>query len=380
MLRKWITNRNQYSLLKAELKNKLKENPTSIPTTEESRLILDIRDQTKTKNRNNVTRTTAYQEYFTFHPEVHWALLAHLVSRNAGWNMTDLKGEFLPRLLTPKEQIDFYLFLERGNWLIFQDAYPQLLLYEASKKKNIPLFHLLPHLNVSPFMESFWMHFWNNHSSSLLTTALIVNEQNYIESRVIRNEQYQKNVLDTVLFRLQDVFDLNHILIPYQTPGIKKTNLIGGTVHHFSSLEDRILLGKKLYLDLYSIKSRLNQIITWTEQYPHTGSRHDYWPLLFTKVKNTAPGPNQMLPHTPVDLNKNSPRIYSPNLEDAWKDWIHSSAEEGDWFKDMAMFALVKKKINPKEENVLNHYWNTIEKLEIAVFAKNFFTQRHSQN
>ena len=375
MLRKWITNHNHYSTLKAELKNIIKEKPISTLSKEEKKLILSIREKTKQKNRNNVTRTTAYLEYFKLYPEVHWSLLAHLVSRNAGWNMTDLKGEFLTRLLTPKEQNDFYLFLERGNWLIFQDAYPQLLLYEASKKQNTSLFHLLTHLNVSRFMEPFWMDFWKNQSSSLLTTALIINEQNYIESRVILNDQYQKNVLHTILFRLQDVFDLNHILIPYEMQSTKKTNFVGGTVHHFSSLEDRILLGKKLYHDLYSIKSRLNYIMSWTDQHPHTGSRHDFWPHLFTENKKTFPGSNQMLPHTPIEPNKNSPRIYSPNLKDVWEDWTHSAAEEGDWFKDMAMFPLVKKKINDKEENVLNHYWNTIEKLEIAVFAKKLFTR-----
>ncbi|MCA1009579.1 DUF2515 domain-containing protein [Halobacillus halophilus] len=375
MIRKWINNHNQYTTLKLELKNKLKEEPISNLSKEERKLIQSIRDKTKIRNKNNVTRTTAYLEYFKLHPEIHWCLLAHLVSRNAGWNMTDLKGEFLIRLLTPKEQNDFFLFLERGNWLIFQDAYPQLLLYEESKKQNVSLFHLLNHLNVSRFMEPFWVNFWKDKSSSLLTTALIINEQNYIESRVMLNDQYQKNVLHTILFRLQDVFDLNHILIPYETQSTKKVNFVGGTVHHFSSLEDRILLGKKLYHDLYSIKSRLKYIIIWAEQHPHTGSRHDFWPHLFTEIKKMFPDSNQMLPHTQIDLNKKSPRIYSPNLKDVWEDWTHSTAEEGDWFKDMKMFPFVKKKINDKEENVLNHYWETIEKLEIAVFAKKLFTR-----
>ncbi|MDR4948142.1 DUF2515 family protein [Neobacillus cucumis] len=46
--------------------------------------------------------------------------------------MTDLKGEFLTRLMTKKDRVLFFQFLERGNWLIFQDAYPQFLLYEES--------------------------------------------------------------------------------------------------------------------------------------------------------------------------------------------------------------------------------------------------------
>lgn len=45
-----------------------------------------------------------------------------MVSRNGGWNMTDLKGELLSHLLSESEQNDFFQFLERGNWLIFQDV------------------------------------------------------------------------------------------------------------------------------------------------------------------------------------------------------------------------------------------------------------------
>ena len=66
-----------------------------------------------------------------------------MVSRNGGWNMTDLKGGLLSRLLTKKEVESFFTFLERGNWLIFQDAYPQFLVYEESKKRGKNLFYLL---------------------------------------------------------------------------------------------------------------------------------------------------------------------------------------------------------------------------------------------
>lgn len=65
--------------------------------------------------------------------------------------MTDLKGEFLTKLLAKKERESFFHFLERGNWLIFQDVYPQFLLYEESLRQKRPMFYLLPHLNVSIF-------------------------------------------------------------------------------------------------------------------------------------------------------------------------------------------------------------------------------------
>ncbi len=87
-----------------------------------------------------MTRTRAYYQFYKRYPEIHWALLGHMVSRNGGWNMTDLKGDLYTKLLSEKDQFTFFSFLERGNWLIFQDVYPQFLLYEQSVKKSKNLF------------------------------------------------------------------------------------------------------------------------------------------------------------------------------------------------------------------------------------------------
>ena len=113
---------------------------------EDQQLLQSIRLKTKQLNVNNMTRTKAYLDFYTFHPEIHWAFLGHMVSRNGGWNMTDLNGEFLSRLMHEQSKQDFFSFLERGNWLIFQDAYPQFLLYEESKSQSRNLFYLLPYL------------------------------------------------------------------------------------------------------------------------------------------------------------------------------------------------------------------------------------------
>ena len=73
-------------------------------------LINHIKECTERLNKNNVTRTQAYLNFYLRHPEIHWALLGHLVSRNGGWNMTDLKGELLSNLLSGKEQQAFFFF------------------------------------------------------------------------------------------------------------------------------------------------------------------------------------------------------------------------------------------------------------------------------
>lgn len=47
--------------------------------------------------------------------------------------MTDLKGIYIQSCYLRKINL-LSFFLERGNWLIFQDVYPQFLLYEQSVK------------------------------------------------------------------------------------------------------------------------------------------------------------------------------------------------------------------------------------------------------
>lgn len=129
--------------IKKELRAKSKKFPQT-PSLNEKKIIEKIQLQTQELNVNNVTRTKAYLDFYLKHPEIHWAFLGHMVSRNGGWNMTDLKGGLLTRLLSRTEALNFFNFLERGNWLIFQDAYPQFLLYEESLRSGKNLFYLLP--------------------------------------------------------------------------------------------------------------------------------------------------------------------------------------------------------------------------------------------
>ena len=119
---------DSYSDVKKDLKKKLKSKSSGLlPSLSENdkQRIHYIREQTKQHNQNNVTRTWAYYNFYLEHPEIQWALLGHMVSRNVGWNMTDLKGDLLTKLLSERDQKAIYSFLERGSWFIFQDVYPQ---------------------------------------------------------------------------------------------------------------------------------------------------------------------------------------------------------------------------------------------------------------
>ena len=335
---------------------------------EDKRILQQINDQTKLFNLNNVTRTKAYLDFYNRYPEVHWALLGHMVSRNGGWNMTDLKGSLLSRLLTKKEVESFFAFLERGNWLIFQDAYPQFLVYDVSMKKKQNLSYLLHHLHVSVFMETLWNHFWYERDSYLLTVGLIINEQSYLESRVIKNPIYQKEVFNTLEFKLQDLLSMNHILLPFNENG--KVKFVGQTLHHFQNLHERILLGKRLYNILFRNSQQLQLTKLWANANPHTGSRKDYWPHLFNDVDDEFPTRLLKTRLKSCQLLPGYSRFYSPQLEFIWKNRKHPSAEIEDWYEDWNVLYYLQDSTDQIDGEIEHEYCKTLEKMELAAITK----------
>ncbi|NYF24863.1 DUF2515 family protein [Sporosarcina sp. JAI121] len=361
-------------LIKAKLKN---YESVSIPEEQylswgDQELLRKIRLKTKQLNVNNVTRTKAYLDFYIFRPEIHWAFLGHMVSRNGGWNMTDLKGEFLSKLMDEQSIEDFYSFLERGNWLIFQDAYPQFLLYEESLFQSRNLFYLLSYLNVSAFMEVIWNHFWEESDSYILAIALIINEQSYLEKRIVQNPIYKKKVFQTFEFVLQDLLSFNQILFPFTRNGhsTEKASLTGLTLHHFGSLHERIRLGKDLYQLLFNDAELLEKAYRWATIHPHTGSRKDYWPDVFNDVHEGVPGMALTRRLKYCQLRKGALRLYSPKLEFAWKNVIQSSVERGDWFEHWRIINYLIEEKNLVNGKVEGEYCETLEKLEIAAIAK----------
>ena len=341
------------------------------PSEEERKIIHEIKEKTEALNINNITRTKAYLDFYKKHPEIEWAFLAHMVSRNGGWSMTDLKAELLTRLLTKKEISSFFSFLERGNWLIFNDAYPQLLLYEESLKRKKPLFRLLPHFDVSIFIETVWDYYWKASNSSLLTIGLIINEQNYIENRIIQSQKYIKDVFSTLEFEIQDFLSFNQILFPYIDYGM--TKLAGQTVNQFESLHERIQLGKRLYAILFD-KEVLKKVEEWAMAHPHTGSRKDYWPDIFNDVHEGIPGIKYHIKLSSCKLKFGARRIYSPSLKDVWKNVKHPEAEDGEWFSDFKVLEYLSGLDGPSIGNIEYEYCQTLEKLELAAFAKKIFS------
>ncbi|MFE8702080.1 DUF2515 family protein [Cytobacillus sp. FJAT-54145] len=288
--------------------------PFVTTSSEERKIIRTIREQVFIHNENNVTRTSAYLKYFLRNPNVHWAFLAHMVSRNGGYYMTDLKSSFFKDIIPSHEQKRYFLFLERCNAYIFQDAFPQLLLYEYCVKVNKPMFHLLKGFNVSSFMIPLWESFFNNKNSEAITIGMIINEQKMLGERVLKILYQSHSVLDELPYKLQETLGLTTVLFPYRSKQSERYKLYGQEVKNFSDVDERITIGKKLYQILFS-KYVFESSFQFANHNVHTGSRKDYWGWLFTN-----------------DEHSKEEKIYSPPLFHAWSNVEHSFRQKQDWF------------------------------------------------
>lgn len=179
-------------------------------------------------NADNLTRTAFYLDYWRAHPEVPWALLAHLVSRNAGYQMTDLRrhiercqrgrrwlallgGRFAPAARAEHAFGQLVRFLEAGNYLIFHDAYPQLAAYAAAKQAYLStgcrtaarVIDGLGAEGIDPMILGAWRRFFEEGARCgffrdmtererisapavvRMALASVVNEQSYLEDRLL---------------------------------------------------------------------------------------------------------------------------------------------------------------------------------------------------
>jgi hypothetical protein len=282
--------------------------------TDENSLLQNIENITNVKNIDNVSRTSAYQGYYQKHKDIQWSFLASMVSRNAGWNMCDLEGDLFPEILEPSVRQRLFLTYERANWLIFKDAYPQLLLYHYSTKLKKPMFHLLEFFHVSSFMQREWMLYWHSRDSRRLMNALIVNEQNVIQVPVIKNHLYQRKVFHTAMFSFQDWFHFSSALFP-----TCNGELFGASVNGFKSIDKRIDLGKRLANILFNPRL-YPDFFEFAIRTAHTGSRHDYEQYFPYRKRRETPFLRMTYPVVKHHIHK-------------WTDWSLRKKIKSKWFE-----------------------------------------------
>ena len=236
----------------------------------QDKILQDIFFYTDKYNVDNISRTKAYMNFYRKYPEIRWAFLASMVSRNAGWNMCDLEGAVLSKALSTSYRHHLFLTYEVANYLIFRDAFPQLLLYHYSTKYKQSMFHLYHYFSISSFMKQEWEVFLNERDENRLMTSLIINEQNVIHHPVIRYPFFRKNVFQSRLFLLQDMLHFSTVLFP-----TVQGELYGASVHQFKNVTSRIQLGKILACILFN-KEKYPDFYQFAIKTEHTGSREDY--------------------------------------------------------------------------------------------------------
>ncbi|WP_062046864.1 DUF2515 family protein [Bacillus sp. JCM 19034] len=242
-----------------------------------------IKHKTDKANIDNISRTTFYLKYYKTHPEIRWALLASSVSRNAGWNITDLASKWFQGLLPIHKRTLLFHTYERANWTIFADAYPQLLWYEYTKKtKEIDL-TILQKLNVSQFMQKEWLHFIEKRDEERLCIALIINEQFVIQQTVIDQELYRKKVFSTALYWLEEHAHFSYVLFP-----TLDGRIYGYYIRQFPKVEKRIALGKHL-MNLLFHPEVSRELYEFASQVIPIGSRKEYRRFLNWRSANTSP-------------------------------------------------------------------------------------------
>ncbi|MCY8938532.1 DUF2515 family protein [Peribacillus frigoritolerans] len=342
------------SRLQKELFQPVDESKAFFP--EEAALIKSIRTETAALNRNNITRTQAYLAFYNRNPEVHWAFLAHMVSRNGGYHMTDLKSSNMTHLLDRAERQKFFLFLERANSAIFADAFPQLLLYEHSKQKELPLRRYLPVFRISRFMAPIWESFIEEPHSPLLTTALIINEQRMLQERILKRTRHGE-ILRRLDFQLQEYLGFMKVIFPYANKQKGLHSLTGLTVERFADPKQRIETGKLLYGLLFQHPVVFRGVGHFTKEIPHTGSREDYWASIYTSDGSTS----------------KDDKIYSPTLHDAWKDQLFFPPHSFDWFTNESYMEDLRSLPIIKKEDLTNEVLENVKQLKTLNGMKAIF-------
>ena len=212
------------------------------------------------RNRDNVARTESYLELYAYTvanpPDLPWLLMAHLVSRNAGYWMSDLAARIERKPEEASGLENLFLLLERANFLIFHDAW----------------YHVLHHLmrraldfdRVPRFMREAWArHATDPSRERELVLDLVTNEQNYIEHRVVHAPRFEVGMMMIGLIEASG--KERPIRFPYSTAEIR----VGG----FAQLQRRILTGQRIFDEVLADRERRRRIFEWASERPHTGDR-----------------------------------------------------------------------------------------------------------
>jgi hypothetical protein len=223
------------------------------------------------RNEDNVTRTESYLELYAFTrdhpPELPWLLMAHLVSRNGGYLMSDVARQLARGngIFTPAALEQLFLFLERANFLIFWDAWHHVVHVLLGRAGA------LAPPRTSRFMIDAWRRFdarprpdeaADTHARDLVRD-LVTNEQNLIERRVVHGARFAA-ARAIVAFAEATASD-RPLALPLTSAEIR--------VGEFARLERRIATGWRIYDEVLADRAQRADIFAWARAHAHDGSR-----------------------------------------------------------------------------------------------------------
>jgi hypothetical protein len=218
------------------------------------------------RNTDNVTRTQSYLELYAWARksghELPWLLMAHLVSRNTGYLLSDLAGRIDQRRAKGDEVSavaleTLALLLERGNYVIFDDAWRHVLAHLLGRED--------PH--TTQFMRGAWRRFRGEGGERQLVLDLVHNEQNVIERRVVHNERFGAGL------RMLQLIEMSGRERPLEFPRVREP-APAITVGGFGELAKRIETGRRIFDEI--IDRDRDALFAWAMERPHTGSRAVY--------------------------------------------------------------------------------------------------------
>jgi hypothetical protein len=289
-------------------------------------------------NRNNCTRTDFYLNYWEEYREVPWTLIAHIVSRNTGYQMSDLArlrrfsghksvtGKLLTYSIGSTTIDSMFAFLEAGNYLILHDVFPQLaafawakqILTSTGKDYSDSIFSILEEdFGVDPFIAEEWKRFfaeakiaawWADDPEVAIkspvarqTLALVANEQNYIEKRLVNPGKHSTDYLDKrehaavhkFIRRINMLHYPRLVTVEADPRDLRKPgNYLVCRIHDFIKLDSRIKIGRQLYNCIFRQGvNRSSLVQAWAAAETnrvHHGSRMDYDDICYKMEQDTG--------------------------------------------------------------------------------------------
>lgn len=252
---------------------------------------LDLEDL-EARNADNISRTASYLELYGFTrergPDLPWVLMAHLVSRNTGYLFGDLATRIEQRRskgddASAEAMETLGLLLERGNRVIFDDAWRHVIAY-LRRARGLPA---LPNTGTTAFMTSAWARYEREGGERQLVLDLVHNEQNVIERRVVHNERFAPGL------RFLQLIEMSGREQPLHFPGEGLSAIrVGG----FAELGLRIEAGRRIFDEV--VGPHRDALYAWALEHEHTGSRAAYGGPETPRVRAAWP-PSRFLARDP---------------------------------------------------------------------------------